>query len=165
MIKYREEIKARPRAEWTTNRREKLETKRESYKDLKNIKDKFNGGPSAMPSKNNKQRAKKRDEKATEKAKAIASVKGGTKFAGDFESDFQKKQKQKKEGAKGAKDDKPRKPKRPESAITVAQGDNAFKPGQKYNQTDKSFKGKRNTVGAKIAGYRGSKSLKKFKKS
>jgi hypothetical protein len=41
MIKYRAEIKSRPRAEWHTNRREKLELKRESFKDLKNIKEKY----------------------------------------------------------------------------------------------------------------------------
>lgn len=41
MIKYRSEIQSRPRAEWHSNRREKLEIKRESFADLKNIKEKF----------------------------------------------------------------------------------------------------------------------------
>jgi hypothetical protein len=41
MIKYKADIQARPRAEWHKNRREKLELKRESFADLKNIKDRF----------------------------------------------------------------------------------------------------------------------------
>jgi hypothetical protein len=39
---------------WETNRKEKLETKRESYKDLKNIKDKFNGTATPHTNNNNK---------------------------------------------------------------------------------------------------------------
>jgi hypothetical protein len=41
MIKYKAEIHSRARAEWHTNRKAKLELQRESYKDLKNIKEKF----------------------------------------------------------------------------------------------------------------------------
>jgi len=41
MIKYKAEIFSRAKAEWHTNRKSKLLLKRESYKDLKNIKEKF----------------------------------------------------------------------------------------------------------------------------
>jgi len=37
------------------------------------------------------------------------------------------------------------------------------KETQSYTQTHKSFKGKRNSLGAKLAGFRGEKSLKKLK--
>ena len=41
MIKYKADIFSRAKAEWHTNRKAKLQLKRESYKDLQNIKDKF----------------------------------------------------------------------------------------------------------------------------
>lgn len=41
MIKYRSDIQSRPRAEWHKNKKDKLELKRESFKDLQNIKQKF----------------------------------------------------------------------------------------------------------------------------
>jgi hypothetical protein len=58
MIKYKAEIHSRARAEWHTNRKAKLELQRESYKDLKNIKEKFDSNitsisKSKQSSKNN----------------------------------------------------------------------------------------------------------------
>lgn len=44
LIKYKEEINSRPRASWGSTREEKLQLKRDSRKDLKNIKEKFDKG-------------------------------------------------------------------------------------------------------------------------
>ena len=90
IIKYKAEIHSRVRAEWHTNRKAKLALQRESYKDLKNIKEKFDSNMSTMSKskqsgKNNQRREKKRDEKAKEK-KAEAA-KGGSKFVADAETD------------------------------------------------------------------------------
>lgn len=64
MIKYRSEIQSRPRAEWHSNRREKLEIKRESFADLKNIKEKFdNHGKKPLDPKGKNKNEKKRDKK------------------------------------------------------------------------------------------------------
>jgi len=41
MIKYKADIAARPRAEWHSTKKEKRELQMESFKDLDNIKDKF----------------------------------------------------------------------------------------------------------------------------
>ena len=41
LIKHREEIRSRPRAEWHSNKKDKLQLKRDSFKDLQNIKQKF----------------------------------------------------------------------------------------------------------------------------
>lgn len=64
MIKYRSEIQSRPRAEWHSNRREKLEIKRESFADLKNIKEKFdNHGKKPQDPQGKNRNEKKRDKK------------------------------------------------------------------------------------------------------
>jgi len=41
IIKHKKEIMSKPRAEWHTDKKSKLELKRESFKDLQNIRDKF----------------------------------------------------------------------------------------------------------------------------
>ena len=67
MIKYKADIYSRAKAEWHTNRKAKLQLKRESYKDLKNIKEKFDSNltpAGKQGNKNSKNREKKREEKA-----------------------------------------------------------------------------------------------------
>ena len=124
-----------------TSKKEKQEIKKDSYKDLKNIKEKFIG-KQAKPFKESEKQIKKRQAKDAQKARKIAKT-GGSKFAGDFETDAG----QNKGNKKKNKDEQEQK-----------KGN-----FRKYEQTDKSYKGKRNTMGAKFAGFRGEKSLKKLK--
>ena len=100
MIKYKADIFSRAKAEWHTNRKAKLELQRESYKDLQNIRDKFDSNVTStgkQANKNNKNREKKRDEKAKLK-KEEAVPKGGSKFVADAETD-KNADKKKKQGA------------------------------------------------------------------
>lgn len=41
MIKYKDEIKSRPKSEWIHNKEQKQEIKKQSKKELSSIKDKF----------------------------------------------------------------------------------------------------------------------------
>ena len=81
MIKYKSEIKSRPRAEWNSNRREKLEIKRESYADLKNIKEKFDNHGKKVQEKGKSKNEKKRDKKN------LAKENYKSKFNTDAETD------------------------------------------------------------------------------
>lgn len=141
-IKYRAEIQSRPRAEWKTSKKEKQEIKQESFKDLKNIKEKFIGKSDKKEWQKDKKPDKKRQAKESQKAQQVAK-KGGSKFTGDFETDhFEKKKK-----------------------LSQEEKDANKKPQPLYEQTDKSYKGKRRSMGAKFAGFRGEKSLKDLKKN
>lgn len=87
MIKYKDEIRSRPKAEWKTSKKEKQEIKQESFKDLKNIKEKFLGKDDKNVGHHDK---KPRDKKAQAKDSNAANKlgkKGGSKFTGDFETD------------------------------------------------------------------------------
>ena len=78
MIKYKDEIMSRPKSEWHKTFKQKKELRKESNKDLSNIKDKFDAQLQQV-NKNKKKREKKREEKA------IAS---NSKFAMDREGKF-----------------------------------------------------------------------------
>ena len=83
MVKHKAEIMAKPKAEWHSSKKQKQQLKRDSYKDLQNIKDKFDSTKSTNVKEKSKE--KKREKKANEKSK----------FANDFESDRHADRKQK----------------------------------------------------------------------
>jgi len=163
MIKHRSEIMSRPRAEWHTNRREKLELKRESYKDLANIKEKFdNHGKKPQEAKGKNKNEKKRDKKIKAKERQANS-----KFSTDVETD----QKAKKKEKMGKDRQEFKSTGKLQNPITAAAKGEKIEhegySGKKYaaQVTHKSFKGKRNSVGAKINNYRGERSLVKLKQN
>ena len=89
MIKYKDEIMSRPKSEWHKNFKEKKELRKQSHKDISNIKDKFDSQISQV-NKNKRRRDQKREEKA---ANAQSSL-----FADDREGQKKdKKQSDKKE--------------------------------------------------------------------
>ena len=140
LIKYKAEILARPKAEWHSSKKQKKELQRESFKDLKNIRDKFDGSL-----KETQAPKKKREAKADAKKEQVFA-KGASKFSRDLERDKRPTESKK----KAVQDGKKRyqaceEPKRPFGA----------------KQTTKSYKGKRNSPAGKAAGFRGDKSMKK----
>lgn len=170
IIKHKKEIMSRPRAEWHNNRKEKLELKRESFKDLKTISEKFEGSLSKM-SEEQKDKKKKRETKYEAKAareakkqagKGAPLAKGASKFSSDFESDKKASKKakmgqQREEfGQKGKLQKKGQDNKKEEKGGYT---------GKKFVEqvTHKSFKGKRNSPGAKMNNFRGERSLTKMK--
>ena len=66
MIKFKDEIKSRPKSEWIHNKEQKQEIKKQSKKELESIKSQF-GSANPQISKNSIKRQKKRDEKEMEK--------------------------------------------------------------------------------------------------
>ncbi len=160
LIKYKADIMSRPKAEWHSNRREKLEIKRESYNDLKNIKEKFDNHGKKVQEKGKSKNEKKRDKKA----KAKENHK--SKFNTDAETDYKAQEKAKMSTKREQFQQKDR-PLMKDGKIQVNKQDKGNYTGKKFapQVTHKSFKGKRNTVGAKLAGFKGERSLVQLKKN
>ena len=60
MVKFKKDIMARPKAEWHTNKRKTTELKKESFKDLKNIREKFENQTFVKGPKNKREEKKDR---------------------------------------------------------------------------------------------------------
>ena len=78
LVKYKDEIMSRPKAEWLTSHKQKKDLRKESKKDLKQMGAKFDEALTVM-SKEQKLRNKKQQRKEEERlAKAAASSMFGT---------------------------------------------------------------------------------------
>jgi ATP-dependent RNA helicase DDX27 len=84
-IKYKHEIKSRPKNEWHSTQKEKDKNKKDSKKELKTLKTKFDENIKEK-SHNQKVKDRKRDEKAKEKENKKL---GGSLFTTDRETDAQ----------------------------------------------------------------------------
>ena len=83
LVKYKHEIMSRPKSEWFTTKKKTDELKKESKKDLKNIKSNFEGQLATMAPLFKGQGKKKRDQKKDAKQ---AAINGSSKFANDAEA-------------------------------------------------------------------------------
>jgi ATP-dependent RNA helicase DDX27 len=87
LVKFKKDIMSRPKAEWHSTKKQATELKKESKKDLKNIRSNFEGHVASQP--------RKRDVKKEQKQ--LAKDKSGSKFTDDAETDktaFKKKKSQ-----------------------------------------------------------------------
>ena len=126
LVKFKKDIMSRPKAEWHTTKKQATELKKESKKDLKNIRNNFEVQLASQP--------RKRDVKKAQKEQA----KSGSKFRDDAETDKAAKHKKKSQDIRAGKDEA-----------------KSGKTREQHERERKKFRGKRNSPGAKMAGFKG----------
>lgn len=145
MVKFKDEINSRPKNEWHKSVKQKKEVQKESRAELPTIRSKFD----EYSTKVSKEVTRKRDKKREEKEQAReAKAAGGSLFGVDQER-TKKKERQPK-------------PSRPTDSRPEPERERKD-PAQDAKER-KKFRGKRNSTGAKMAGFKGGEH-KNFRRS
>ena len=139
MVKYKDEIQSRPKNEWHKTTKEKKEVKKEARKEISTIKEKFDEYSTQL-GKEQRKRDKKRQEKEALQSTSL--------FGADREADEKKKKN---------KVDK-------EETRISNQNQRSIKDPRQDEKEKRKFRGKRNSIGAKMRGFRGGES-KNFRRS
>lgn len=142
MVKYKSEIMSRPKKEWHVGNNQKKELQKESKKDLANIKSKFDDHAIGTGQ-------RKREQKREQKQAEAALKNGGSLFAADAERKNDKKDKSKKQKFEG-------------DEVEVGTK-RVFKDAKTDAYEKNKWRGKRNSIGAKMAKFKGGN--KNFRRS
>mmetsp|Transcript_45001 Transcript_45001/g.59704 ORF Transcript_45001/g.59704 Transcript_45001/m.59704 type:complete len:199 (+) Transcript_45001:591-1187(+) len=141
LVKYRDEIMSRPKTEWHKSFKQKKDLQKESKRDLKTMGAKFDESLTEQ-SKQQKLRDKKQKRKEEERLQKAAA-------SSMFGADKEARAKKEKGASKGGFQQQEREP--------------AFKDRDTLAKEARKFRGKRNSLGAKMAKFRGG--ARDFKKS
>jgi hypothetical protein len=88
-VKFKKEIMSRPKSEWHSSNKQRTELKKDSKKDLKNIRNKFDMHSGEGAQNSNNRNKKKREQKREEKLREEKLQKGkkSSVFGKDAETD------------------------------------------------------------------------------